>query len=555
MSRTLKELEAYLVGHWDFENNFDDSSGNDNDGTPTDIEWKPMSRGMKPLFNGSSSKMVVQYNSELYSDASFTVSIWSSAHPTTNQMYVSMEDYFYIWVFSNNVIFQVKNTAGDWKIASTPIGNLPPDWYQLTGVYTGDEIILYVDGVEVDSISDDTGLFGDPQNDLYMGLFESDSFHIIGGLDDFRFYHTALDATEALALYNSTKEGHGVLRHETSFTHRLSPEINPNTVFATDMHTKNADRTLIDLSGNSNHGGVNGAVRSGGYFTDGMRFDSNHISSADSDSTNFGTASFTLIGLVKIQASINMSIIGKGLSGTNPLYILGMWNTGEVVIALEDDVGNSKDSQADGTLIDDNVYHLVTAVVDRETGESIRYLDGEQTGSVTDISNITGNISSTEDFNVGAYNNGASWEFIGEMSYVYATAGIKSPDENVTLFNSLAVLPIYSFDASRYPANDTIYTGLIPYSHMSVDSGAFKLNLDNQLECTTTGTIKFRNAHQFDGSEYITIKDGSVETSETGSVTYGTVVASITQGSNIITVDMETGDTLDKIDIQFRKEV
>jgi len=51
MTRTLDELREYLVLEMKFDNNFLDSSGNGNHGTPTDIEWKPTARGLKPYFN------------------------------------------------------------------------------------------------------------------------------------------------------------------------------------------------------------------------------------------------------------------------------------------------------------------------------------------------------------------------------------------------------------------------------------------------------------------------------------------------------------------------
>jgi hypothetical protein len=124
-----------------------------------------------------------------------------------------------------------------------------------------------------------------------------------------------------------------------------------------------------------------------------------------------------------------------------------------------------------------------------------------------------------------------------------------------TTFNSLATLPTFSFNATYYPANDTVYTSNIPYSSMVVSSGSFKINLDNELECITDGIVRMSCSHQFDESEYITLNIGGVKSSSTGSVTVGTIIASISQGSNVISIDMDAGDKLNRLDIQFRATV
>jgi hypothetical protein len=130
----------------------------------------------------------------------------------------------------------------------------------------------------------------------------------------------------------------------------------------------------------------------------------------------------------------------------------------------------------------------------------------------------------------------------------------ESDSSLISRFNSLAVLPLYSIDFSRYPTS-TDHTGNVPYSSIRVQSGELKFTDAGQLVCVTAGTITMRNAHEFDGSEYITLTADGVKTADTGSVIAGTTTASIEQGSPLITVNMTAGDTLDSIDIQFRKKV
>jgi hypothetical protein len=125
----------------------------------------------------------------------------------------------------------------------------------------------------------------------------------------------------------------------------------------------------------------------------------------------------------------------------------------------------------------------------------------------------------------------------------------------ITRFNSIAILPTFSFNAADYPANDTVYTSNVPYSSMIVTSGSFKINLDNELECITEGEITMSNSHKFDGSEYLTIRNAGGSNSETQQVELGDIIVEVAEQTNKIFINMLAGDKLNRIDIQFRKPV
>lgn len=185
------------------------------------------------------------------------------------------------------------------------------------------------------------------------------------------------------------------------------------------------------------------------------------------------------------------------------------------------------------------------------------YVNGAESSTVTadTINHIivtTATDISATDVNIGKI---ASDYGAFEILSCVLHANELSATDATNRFNSLAIRPIFSFDAADYPANYTVYTSNIPYSSMIVTSGSFEINLDNELECISTGTLRMSASHQFDESEYITHDIGGVKTSDTGSVTAGTTTASISQGSNVITVEMETGDKINKLDIQFRAPV
>ena len=92
MTRTTAELRQYLALEMLFDNDFKDTSGNGNDGTPTDIEWKPTLRGMKPRYNGSSSKVDCGNDSSLDTSNEFTIDYWIKPSEDLTQ---------YLWAYQH----------------------------------------------------------------------------------------------------------------------------------------------------------------------------------------------------------------------------------------------------------------------------------------------------------------------------------------------------------------------------------------------------------------------------------------------------------------------
>jgi len=71
-------LGAYILGEWKFENNYDDTSGNENHGTPTAISFdsNPVSSelGKTAVFNGGSSK--VDTGPDFIETSALTICAW-----------------------------------------------------------------------------------------------------------------------------------------------------------------------------------------------------------------------------------------------------------------------------------------------------------------------------------------------------------------------------------------------------------------------------------------------------------------------------------------------
>jgi hypothetical protein len=180
------------------------------------------------------------------------------------------------------------------------------------------------------------------------------------------------------------------------------------------------------------------------------------------------------------------------------------------------------------------------------------YLNGDLKSSTT-INNTASTVPITIGTGLGSTQSGLfggnDERFEGIIKLVSISSGTNIPE-----YNSLATLPLYTFDASKYPTSSG-WTANVPYSSMTISSGEFSFTDDGQLQCDSTGSFTLRNAHPFDSDEYIKVIIDGTEYAGTGSVTQGTVTVSITQGSNVIDVEMDANDMIDSIYIQFREPV
>jgi hypothetical protein len=120
------------------------------------------------------------------------------------------------------------------------------------------------------------------------------------------------------------------------------------------------------------------------------------------------------------------------------------------------------------------------------------------------------------------------WTFYGVISTLHINEKIITNN-----FNSLAALPLYTFDASKYPTSSG-WTANVPYSSMSISSGEFSFTDDGQLQCDSAGSFTLRNAHEFDGDEYIKVVIDGVEYADVGfcKIGNGEIIIPFSDSSN-----------------------
>jgi hypothetical protein len=551
MTRTLEELREYLVGEWKFDNNFLDTSGNGNHGVPTDVEWKPTERGMKPKFNGSTSKISISSDDTDFVDE-MTFHVKFSTTHAEYMDYDIISKYFYdgyhIALYGNRCKSCIRTTGG-YNDILTDIASIENNTiYDVVLTFKANSFInLYLNGSLVSSISPDSGNIVDRStSDLFFGYSE------IGGgrytpctIYESNAYSTALDADEVLALYNSTKHAYGIQPADRSFSHDVgavlgSPE---GAVFTTDMHTKNADGTLIDLSGNSNHGTINGAVRAGGYFRDGLKIGGVYNNGISTGYKLPPTDFCIEIVYTHVEATDNQfrPLVTQYRASADGRFHFSTYNN-----VLDCRVG-AKNIQPDTSYVyESKTYYIAIKNIDNIFTV---FINGNEILS-TDVVDILQNAY----FQIGRWLTGMAC-----LGNIYLISVSDTIDENCN-FNKLAVLPLYELDCSKLPANTTEYsTGdFLPNSSIHVNSGEFQIVADagyNQIKCVNSGSLRLLPAWEWDGDEYLTLIIDGEAYSNTGTITQEGVTASIEQGSPEITVSMTTGNMLDGLNIKFREPV
>ena len=327
--------------------------------------------------------------------------------------------------------------------------------------------------------------------------------------------------------------------YEHSYQHDLDNVIDVSDVVLAIGTEKIDTNTLKDRSLTGNDATIHGAMPSSGYFL-GRRFTAANENCLDCGNDNSLDTPKTIYVLIKQSSAVDAYIQFKGsayrLKIQDGANIRGIIYVGS----------NLKDTQDSMSGIGTNVFVLVGLTYD---GTTVRlHRNGVEVTSYSKQYSGGGAIDATVDDNI----IGCSISIFID-SIIYLTVISNNIENMGDIFNTLAVLPLYSHNFTQYPNSDTSLTSVFPYTSGIITSGAF--NKTDGLKCTSAGTIVFSNNFEFDGSEYLTLTIDGVEYSGTTTVTQGTVTATIAQSSNDITIDMGTNDVLEDIQIQFRSEV
>jgi hypothetical protein len=334
---------------------------------------------------------------------------------------------------------------------------------------------------------------------------------------------------------------------EKSYTHNLDNVIDSSDAVGAWGTAKESTTELVDLSGNGNIAAIKGPMPTEG-FIQGRRFtaaNSNYLDCGNDSSLN-NLQEFSYMFIMKKTSAVDGYIADKSKkilwlhTGKIRFDIIGVLGTRFIRVASN--FSNDKIS-------------VVCATYSNITDTPKIYVDGVECVYGVD-SGVSGNLldDSLFDQNICANSAGTGNWFDGVIYFSEVCRKVYSASYIQSFFNTLARLPFWSVNYTDYPDNVIEYTDNLPYSSSIINSGTFKVD-DDKLQCVSAGTMTYSASYEFDGSEYIKITIDGVEYAGTGTITQGNTTVSVAQGSNKVTIEMGTGDTIEDIQIQFREEV
>ena len=209
-----------VVAHWKFDEGTGtvvaDSSGNKYNGT-TEFgpEWVDGVMGKAMKFNGTDQYVTVPDNNLTEAVYAFSVSVWfkpTEASTTQARGVIGIMNDLDRSAFNigidqlydgNDVYFRVSNIGNIAEKASADqaLGNTK--WNHVVGIYNGEKLFLYQNGVLQKNNPPFTGTSKNSAKPLRMSYDYSKGLSSFpGAIDEVRIYHRALSPAEVAELYN-----------------------------------------------------------------------------------------------------------------------------------------------------------------------------------------------------------------------------------------------------------------------------------------------------------------------------------------------------------------
>lgn len=334
---------------------------------------------------------------------------------------------------------------------------------------------------------------------------------------------------------------------ERNCSHNLDDVIDASDAVGAWGTTKESTSGLADLSGNGHVAAIKGPMPTEG-FIQGRRFDgeNDHLNLS---SINLDNAYCISMLIFPTNTSNRSSLVGDNT--TTRGYIFIGRDIDSKAIWFEPSSSEGKGGVF-GSLANRPSINTWSYISIQIEPTIISYY---KNGILIDSDTPTDGVIDLNLVNVGKGYTGIS------NAYAEAIIGITITHEKTfsltefqNQYNVFARLPFWSVNYTDYPNNTTEYTDNLPYSSSIISSGTFKVD-DDKLQCVSAGTMTYSASYAFDGSEYIKVTIGGVEYAGTGTITQGNTTVSVAQGSNKVTIQAGTGDTIDEINIQFRAKV
>jgi len=203
---------------YQFNDNINDTCGNYNGVSSSNITYAAGKYGNAAQLNGSSSNIFLPDNSNFDLTASQSISLWINSNNSGNAWLFqkgSPESYG-VWTNGSILYFTLYNPSYSQLTTSSITLNT---WYHvvLTVDSAGTGCILYLNGAVADS-----NTFGSAVNtntgDVRIGSYQGGSYFWNGAIDQLRYFNTTLSSDQVTDLYNE-------VAYQTKFTNGTTDTI------------------------------------------------------------------------------------------------------------------------------------------------------------------------------------------------------------------------------------------------------------------------------------------------------------------------------------------
>lgn len=208
---------------------------------------------------------------------------------------------------------------------------------------------------------------------------------------------------------------------------------------------------------------------------------SESLSHADDATLNVTTSDFSLAVWVKTSAAAASGLIAKrDRSGNNPGYALEMAADGTVTVTICDGSGAPIVATSTST-VNDNAWHFIAAVADRDGNASLS-IDGGAAQGATSISAQALTLLNTRTFYIGAGDSAGLERYLtGALALPALWKKLLTTDEITSLYNSGTGLAYGDLSGS-------LLTSLISYWNLDEPSGT-RVDSHGDNDLTDNNTV------------------------------------------------------------------
>ncbi len=517
--RRLYEWAPGPIAHWKFDEYsgttvYDTSAsstyagGNEGTFSDSNVTWTQGHFGGALDFDNIGTGVIIPYSPNLSGMGALTYEAWFKRDDDTVACTIvdqhdsgSPSNAYRFYVDTDNDLqFIVNNEAG--VLGRHDVADIiyQDNWYHVAGVYDGQDIKMYVNGIESGSVFSSTG--GGPVHAVssgeaaYIGGRFSSSCD--GIIDDVRIYNYARSSRQILEDMHAGNKNNPIGRW--SFDEGQGTTANDYGVLADPrVGSSGNNGTLINMSTS----GTSTAWTKFGKSGEALKFDGidDYVLISDHDSLDFTNA-------VTLDAWINPGDLSgtQSIVSKNGSYRIQTGSAKAQFIIVGDVEGYTSIIEDVGSLEANSWHHLVGVFDNSLSSNQMKiYVNGElkKQGDLDDTIDVT-----TADITVGTQNTGETSPYGGYIDEIKVYNYPLTLDEIRQNYNQGAQVTL---SKTKEEVANT-YEGLVGWWKMDDDDVAWTTEgqiidysgMENHGSSTSvigTSTAKFGRAGEFDGAD------------------------------------------------------